>query len=350
MEQPRNPIPSRSVTATGPATRSLTVVCTSGLCNRLRVLVSGVALAEASGRTFVMVWPRTRHCAAAFGELFAGDWSVTDVDVLDEAWSQYEVLGWPAGSPPVPVEDPRRDVVILTNNWLLRPANAEAPPGLVARYAALLDRIEPLPALAERIESFRARHFRPTMIGVHLRRGDFLRHRPEVSGNTAPAMAALDRFLAGSPSAGILLCTDDGAPDPETGRTRTEGVAERFRARYGDRVVSAVPRSLDRRTTEGVQDALVELELLRATDMFVGTAGSSFSTLAVFGRAVPHLMVEGGLPGYRRIDRALRLTGVKWLVGRLFYAIHGYYWPFPFAWKHLVKGALERMGHPRHWP
>jgi hypothetical protein len=311
MEPPRTLNPSRSATASGPATRSLTVVCTSGLGNRLRVLVSGVALAETSSRAFGMVWPRTRHCAASFGELFAGDWSMTDVDAFDEAWSQYRVRGWPAGHPPVPVDDPRHDVVILTGDWLLRPGDPRTPPAIGARYAALLDQVEPLPALAERVEHFRARNFQPTMIGVHLQRGDFLRHRPDVSGNTLEAMAALDRFLAGSPDAGILLCTDNGAPDPETGQARTEGIAARFRARYGARVVTPAPRSLDRRTTEGIQDALVELLLLRATDMVVGTAGSSFSRLAVFGRAVPHLMVEGGSPGYRAIDHALQLTGVQ---------------------------------------
>lgn len=38
------------------ATSTLTVFSTGGLGNRLRTLLSGTALAEASGRTFTMIW------------------------------------------------------------------------------------------------------------------------------------------------------------------------------------------------------------------------------------------------------------------------------------------------------
>ena len=60
------------------ASRTLTVVCRYGLCNRLRVLLSGMVLAEATGRSFRVYWPRTPHCHAAFGELFENAWGVID--------------------------------------------------------------------------------------------------------------------------------------------------------------------------------------------------------------------------------------------------------------------------------
>jgi hypothetical protein len=327
--------------------RTLTVICRSGLANRLRVLVTGLALAEASGRNFRMVWPRNQVCAAAFGELFVGDWPVTDIDVFDRAWEACRIADWPSERPPVPVDDPRPEIVILVNAWLLSPNAAATPRALVARYAALLARLEPLPTLAERIAEFRTRHFRRVMIGVHLRRGDFLRHRPDVVGNTAAALAAVDGFLARVPNAGILLCTDDGAVDPDTGLVSREGVAECFRARLGDRVVSTAPRSLDRRTVEGIQDALVDLQLLRATQMLVGTDGSSFSRLAVFGRQVPHVLVGGRTSGDVLIGRLARLTGVLWLGRRLLDALGGYDERIPKSWNQLI--ALVRRLVKKYW-
>ena len=57
----------------------LTVCCAGGLANRLKVLTSGLALAEATGRAFRMLWPLSANCAAPFGTLFTGEWSVVDI-------------------------------------------------------------------------------------------------------------------------------------------------------------------------------------------------------------------------------------------------------------------------------
>ncbi|MFO1035723.1 MAG: hypothetical protein U1E45_02660 [Geminicoccaceae bacterium] len=65
-----HPIPTRSP--------SLVVTSTSGLCNRIRMLLSGIAVAERTGRHFSMPWMRTKNCAAAYCELFANDWPVYD--------------------------------------------------------------------------------------------------------------------------------------------------------------------------------------------------------------------------------------------------------------------------------
>lgn len=322
--------------------RTLTVICRAGLANRLRVLVAGRALAEASDRTFRMIWPRTHACAAAFGELFVDDWPVTDVDAFDHAWEDHQVANREPDRPPVRVDDRRPHIVILVNSWLLSPAVATTPPALVARYTALFARLEPLPALVARIAEFRARHFRPVMIGVHLRRGDFLRYRPHAARNAGPALAAVDRFLTRAPNAGIFLCTDDGAVDPKTGQVSREGVAEQFRARLGDRVVSTVPRSLDRGRVEAIQDALVDLLLLRGTQMFVGTDGSSFSGLAVFGRPVPHVLVGGRGPGGVLIRRLARVTGGRWLLRVLLDAFGGYDERIPTTWNELV-GLIRRV-------
>src|SRR5262249_49803631 len=160
------------------------------------------------------------------------------------------------------------------------------------------------------VEDFRHTHFRPKMIGVHLRRGDIYRYSPEALENTRGAMAQVDAYLREAPDAGILLCTDDGAKDPATMiLTPKENVGEKLRRRYGGRVVMTTPRSLARDCPEAIQDALVDLLLLRSTDYIVGTSASSFSAMAHFGRTVPHVSVATDslrrrlITGMRQITR-----------------------------------------------
>jgi hypothetical protein len=62
-----------------------------------------------------------------------------------------------------------------------------------------------------------------------------------------------------------------------------------------------------------VQDALVDLLLLRATDAVVGTWFSSFSELAAAGRPVPLIYCRSG-GAWAAAEWALRATGgLAWL-------------------------------------
>ena len=78
-----------------PSVPRLEAACILGLCNRLRVLTSGLAVAEATGRSFRMLWPVTVACAARFGDLFEAHPAVREADVADLAdfpdWSGREV-------------------------------------------------------------------------------------------------------------------------------------------------------------------------------------------------------------------------------------------------------------------
>jgi hypothetical protein len=316
----------------------LTVSSGAGLCNRLRVLTSGLALAEASGRDFRVLWPLNDNCAAPFATLFAGDWPVVDVERRDlEALPRQ--LDWRASGVPDILAERTPHVAVRHNSWLIRPDKYPAHAPLRARCAELLDRLEPAAAVSERIREFRRERFRPEMIGVHLRRGDLLRVRPDVAANTAAALAHVERFLAERPRAGVLLCTDDGAADPVTGQRRHEGVRQVFEGRYGDRLVFTRPRSLDRARPEAAEDAVVDLFLLRGTQMFVGSEGSTFSTLAVFGRDVPAVFCGGALAGYRRFERLTRVTGLHFLLTALGRRRYGDV-PFVKFWTWLVAARL----------
>lgn len=281
---------------------SLTVFCPLGLSNRLQVLLSGLALAEASGRDFKMLWPLTPACAAPFDSLFANLWPVETVTATTDV--SY-ISGW-FGKLPDLLTAPQPDVIIGYPDWLVKPNLYPNHQPLLQRCEILLDHLQPVPAIQETVHSFREAHFRPTMIGVHLRRGDLLQERPDSAANTVSALQATDHLLEQFPRAGILLCSDDGAVNPIRGREPYEGVHALFRHRYGELVVWTHPRSLNRRIPAAIQDGLVDLWLLRHTDAFVGTHGSAFSGMAVFGRDVPAFFCSGETAKFRRLTHLLQ--------------------------------------------
>jgi hypothetical protein len=302
---------------------TLTVGCFTGLADRLAVVLSGAALAEATGRRLTVWWPRTVHCGASFAELFQSPWPVAEVP-------EAEVRALPLFD----MGDRRRqadllgaseaNVAVRAYGWMIDPKRYPAHQPLQQRCSELLDGLQPQPEILRRVQDFRATAFRGRMIGVHLRRADYLLFDARAAGGTSATLAAVDRLLARWPDAGVLLCTDDGGVDTFTGRNASpQGVAAAFLARFGERVVSTRPRSLNRSEPAAIRDALLDLLLLRATDAIVGTQGSSFSAMAAFGRAVPAVWCRSANPFlhlrplWLLAGRKARWEAVRFYYGRL---------------------------------
>lgn len=310
-----------------PPHRQLTVDARSGLCNRLKVLLSGLAIAEATGRGFAMRWSdRSNGCA--FDRLFQNQWNVrSDISIDEPRLIDLTIRPWRAF--PDLLMDQSDHLVVRHHDWLILPARYPSHSSLHSRCKALIDELTPIPFIEQRVQSFRAYYFRSKVIGVHLRRGDLVLHRPDTVGNLLPAMQIVDRWLDEFSEAGILLCTDDGADDPFSPRkVPREGVVDKFVERYGERVITTKPRSLDRHTPEAIEDGLVDLQLLRLTDFFVGTSGSSFSEMAMFGRAVPAELTAAPTPHHAGQARRLRVSGISYFLSRASQSEFGYEVPY----------------------
>jgi hypothetical protein len=270
-------------------------------------LISALALAEASGRRFTMLWTRCAHCNAAFGDLFE-PWpnlvaespfygylfgiAHRPFDPYDPAfyrWQANQDKGETARALALNnlLAEEAPHITLSNVTWLfISPSHL----ALVKRSLEFFHHLQPIAAIQARIDAFVAKRFRPQMIGVHLRRGDLTATFPEFARNTQTALAAVDNYLARYPEAGIFLSTDDGAAIPDAGLAPQEGIKTLFRRRYGERVVCSEPRSLDRAECAAIQDAVMDLWLLRRTTAFVGTRSSSFSILAALGRTIPVTM------------------------------------------------------------
>jgi hypothetical protein len=328
---------------------TLTVVCVAGLGNRLLSLASGAAIARASGRAFRMIWPPTDACSAPFDNLFSSERLVRSGPSDPGTWL---VLAdrWRAGGPDLITEYPG-DATILAGGMLLLPHLYPHHAQWQQFAFDVVASLAPAAHLQLRIDAFARAHFRTDVIGVHLRRGDFVRRQPDLVANTDLAIAAVDERLAATPDATIFLCTDDGGPDQVTGRIRREGVRQRFKTRYGSRVVWTSPRTLDRRDPRAVEDAVVDLWLLRRTSAFVGTAASTFSEMAIFGRTVDALLCGAPTQRYVWTARLARATGLDALLRAIplrsrpgpdasFAAVWAYYASLPRAGVRRIRGAF----------
>lgn len=287
--------------------RQFVLFSPGGLCNRLKMLVSGQVLAEAAGAHLEFLWPLNSTCGCSYEDLFEPSVDVRTVPepAID---SLPQRIGWGV-APPDLLTEPGDRVVLGHMSWLVRPDLYPAHEALWPNVSKRFDALVPRPWITQRADDFARQHFRTRMVGVHLRRGDFHLARPDVVANTEAAMTLVHHHLERWPDAGIFLATDDSALAGYMG-TQTEGVREILRKRFGDRVVHTVPRSLDRTSPQAIEDALVDLFLLRRTHALVGTASSSFSQLAAFGRDVPLEMAEGGTRRVLRLEHLARRLGL----------------------------------------
>lgn len=307
----------------GAVQRTLSVTCSGGLANRLRVLASGVALAEATDRHFEMVWPTARHtCGAGFHQLFDSDLPVRDVPRVADPHTWTMADGHFSPPPDVLLADEPR-LRVSHVGWLVDRAKSPAHADVADRAAQIIGELRPLPHLQRRIDDVAAQ-FRSAVVGVHVRRGDFHAARPDVVANLDLVLATVrERLDAGADS--VFLATDDGAPPVMTSRQGSvDGVRAAFRDAFGAQLVETHPRSLDRGTQEAVEDAVVDLWLLRRCHEIVGTKASSFSELAAVGRAVPLTYCGGKARPHRRLDRLLhdlKLDGVIARWGRRRYGV-----------------------------
>lgn len=270
------------------------------------MLASGRVVARAMGAELEFLWPITPACGAPFERLFEACPDVRTVPAGEVEGLPRSQGIWGAPQPDL-LLDPREHVQFVFVSWLVMPDLYPSHRALWPELALELEALTPSAAIRERVESVSAA-FRPTMIGVHLRRGDFRVARPDVVDNTDAAIARVAEHLVAHPNAGVFLATDDDGADLQG--AEAGGVRARFHARFGARMVGAVPRSLDRESPEAIEDAWVELLLLRRCDAIVGTRGSSFSELAAFGRQVPFDCPDGTPAQWRQRELWARGTGV----------------------------------------
>lgn len=259
-----------------------------GLCNRLRALVSGAAMARATGRQLVVVWVPDMHCDARLRDLidYPGPVLETTADAALAQACAAQVISYMENEPgnvfgqPVLEDDTapaQGDVYIRSAYSLVSPHHdlaAEQP------FLRALVPAAPVRALIAPVR-------RPNAVALHIRMGtgpDF-DHLPWEAPDNWPAarhaelvewrdkshmrhfVTRLDALIAAGQADTVFLAAD------------LPGTYAAFAERYGPRV-TWLARDLYDRSARQLQYALADLILLTAADLFLASTWSSFSDLA----------------------------------------------------------------------
>lgn len=248
---------------------SLGYACYAGLANRLRAHLIATELAGRCGRALVVSWPVNGHCRGRFEELFEydkrNDYRERLVTVIRPDYSGPDCLSRAAGE----IERCRGRFVVLHHSWqyvssaiLQTCLHRSSDRGFPTARPAIRE------AVAAEIASWPG-----PMIGLHLRRGDFVHIGRSIS--VERYNRAIQDARARCPeAAGIFLATDAG--DSEL-TALAPGLPMRRLAYRG------------RASYDGLASAVTDLLLLSRTSFLVLTPSSTFGELAALLGRVPCL-------------------------------------------------------------
>ena len=258
-----------------------------GLCNRLRVLASAQAIAQASNRELVTIWLRDVHCQATLGELINWDGPVIsdpDQAALFERIASRRIVTMDgiAGSEPqaqICPEDTQGALYVRASDALQSPLSSMEAEQQVLRA------MRPVQAVQDLVDQVPY----PSALAAHIRMGtgpafDHLPH--EAPSNWSPAMHAklsihrtashVDRFIARIDALLAAREAEDMHLFVAADLADTYTVLE---ARYGARL-RYLRRDLFDRSARQLQYALADLILLSAAPRFLASTWSSFSDVA----------------------------------------------------------------------
>lgn len=256
-----------------PPGRLVSYLAHRGLANRMRAHYVAQDFALRTGRTLAANWPRTDECHATLTDLFEWDGPSSfpaNARTIVVRYDPEEDLAWPGLD-----GDPRADAVVLDAPW----QNIKRLP-FKRRFGDRLDAarrfLVPRPDIQAEADAF-DRDWPPAVIGVHIRRGDFV----TVAQQALPTyryVRAIAAALADAPPGCALFLASDGTDD------ELAPVLHEVRA-------PILPRRPPgpRHTTDGVRGALVDMLLLARTRQIVLTPSSSFGEMATFLGNVPFL-------------------------------------------------------------
>ena len=258
-----------------------TIVATSGLGNRIRVVTSTIKAAELFQKKLRIVWPVTWDCRAAFEDLFQpinhtfvhlenGSWKdlpATKQNLL-LPWLYRKTLfkhEWRCYKPNN--EEAFSRLLQMDDNFYLDTCYALAnyPKEDVSRY--FKPQIDLQKSIDHIVESFTG-----NTLGVHIRRTD---NRMAIRFSPLSAFRQkIDQLLECEAFNQIFLCTDD------------EQVRQYFKKTYGNRLLTRQVE-ISRDSLLGIQNAVIDLWSLAQTRRIVGSYYSSFSETAAEISGIP---------------------------------------------------------------
>ena len=260
----------------------------SGLCNRMRGIASAYSLASQYHTELEVVWLMNRVLNCRFEQLFEVPEGIRIRNIRvnrvsrricrmllkqfsDTAFEQVKEKDLPGI---------RKAVQKGGNVWIATPHQFAD----VGHYE-IFRPVEEIRRRAEKIVPEGSRY-----IGFHIRRGDNVR-----SIRMSPTSLFTDKMeeLLKQGEERFFLSTD------------SESEEERIRQRFGERIITAGNKVLDRNRPQGIKDALVDLLCLSRSAEIYGSYWSSFSETAALWNEDSRLTIlteNGSFDGTEHMD------------------------------------------------
>jgi len=243
-----------------------------GISNRLKCLISLWRISERYNQKFYLNWIKNDRCGAEFSELFENDLNQISNEEINNL-------------------NPEK--YILSETWRFLTLKDDVPDKFAKEYPtprgnnidfefdriplkvrediiSYLKRLVPIKEIREKVKWFDEKYNLSNLIGLHIRRGDFLDGK-EGLGKVSTDDKFIEKIKLISvkvPTIKFLLCTDD----PK--------IEDRFLKEFGNKIIIYPKVDRKRDNLECTKDGLIDLLLLSKVKYIIGTYKSTFNELA----------------------------------------------------------------------
>jgi hypothetical protein len=261
----------------------LTVIPTSGLANRLRIITASIKLARNSGKKLIIYWYRNHELYANFEDLFEFPQNITirKIPLKYKLWLSMtrfsrKIFGFDKWY----LKQFRFDFVFLDymasliwhNKMDIEKEVNKANNVLICscqelNYSELIDYkvFQPKAIIKKEIDQITSK-FKPGIIGIHIRSTD---HADSLKNSPIHLFEEkIDEELSVDPHASFFLATDN------------QSYQKRLVQKFGSDKILFHSKEFRRDITEGIKDAVVDLFCLSKTSKIYGSYYSSFSEVA----------------------------------------------------------------------
>ena len=243
-----------------------------GIANRLKCLISMWRLSDKYNKKLYLHWVKNNRCGAEFEELFENKFSMINKEELDKLPKEDYMISetWRFLTLPEEVPDNFAEAYPTKRGNNIDCEFHRIPLEIRQKILHYLSQLVPVKEIKNGVKWFEEKYDLSQMVGVHIRRGDFLVGKEGLGkvSSDEKFVEKMESMLIDNPSLKFFLCTDG----PE--------VEDKFLKKFGGKIVIYPKMNRDRTSLECTQDGLVDLLLLSKTKHIVGTYRSTFNELA----------------------------------------------------------------------
>ena len=251
-----------------------------GLCNRMRVINSACELARQRGEKLVVLWYLCQELNCPFESLFqpVEEIRIINIRSLKDPRKLFYQLTAKQRFGNEDIVNHKTDGVLHEDFY-----RSLKDPVYIFTWESFYPSSDyhlyvPTDTLQRRINAMTAK-FGSRCVGVHIRRTDNAISMGK--STTEQFIAEMERELSAHPNSLFFLATDDQSEE------------DLLRKTFPGKIISNQNRTLSRDSVDGIQDALLDLFCLSATDKLIGSYWSSFTDIAADMRGIEKVIAGG---------------------------------------------------------